>query len=424
MKSEETIHSIVEDNLCTGCGTCVALCPNEAIEMVIDEKKGIYVPELDEGRCNNCGICFKVCPGHEVDFKGLNLEIFGKEPDDILIGNYLNCYIGHATDHDIRYNSASGGLVTALLIFALEEGLIDGALVTRMKKDKPLEPEPFIARTREEIIEARGSKYCPVPANVALREILEAEEGERFAVVGLPCHIQGVRKAEKTNKKLREKIVLHLGLFCSMVPSIHATELLLHKLEIKQENIKKINYRGQGWPGGMNIKFTDGTIKFLKLEDYYDEIFGAFKSYRCLLCCDHASELSDISFADAWHEKDRDDIGLSITISRNDKAEKILQKMAKDRVVKLSKIADEKVKKSQDYMLFKKRDLDARIALAKFLRRKTPSYNIDLQKSPMNAHLNGIVLYIDNFLINHNLWELLKYEIRLRSKIISWRNKP
>ncbi|MHC1595636.1 MAG: coenzyme F420 hydrogenase/dehydrogenase beta subunit N-terminal domain-containing protein [Candidatus Syntropharchaeales archaeon] len=99
-------------------------------------------------------MCYKVCPGHEVDFKELNLEIFGKEPDDILIGNYLNCYIDHATDHEIRYNSASGGLVTALLIYMLEEGLIDGALVTRMKANNPLEPEPFIARTREEIIEA------------------------------------------------------------------------------------------------------------------------------------------------------------------------------------------------------------------------------------------------------------------------------
>ncbi len=207
MKGEGTISSVVEDNLCTGCGTCIALCPNDAIEMVIDEKKGVYVPKLDGRKCNNCGICMKVCPGHEVDFKGLNLEIFGKEPEDILIGNYLNCYVGHATDYDIRYNSASGGLVTALLIFALEEGLIDGALVTRMKKDKPLEPEPFIARTREEIIEARGSKYCPVPANVALREILEANEGERFAVVGLPCHIHGMRRAQRVDARLKERVV-------------------------------------------------------------------------------------------------------------------------------------------------------------------------------------------------------------------------
>ena len=423
MKSEKTISYVVENNLCTGCGTCVALCPNGAIEMVIDENKGIYVPELDEGKCNSCGICFKVCPGYKVDFKGLNSEIFGKKPEDVLLGNYLNCYVGHATDYDIRYNSSSGGLVTALLIFALEAGLIDGALVTRMKKDKPLEPEPFIARTRAEIIEARGSKYCPVPANVALREIIEAEEGGRFAVVGLPCHVHGMRKAEKMNKKLRERIVLHLGLFCTMVPSIHATELLLRKLGIKQKNIKKINYRGQGWPGGMNIWLKDGTIKFLKMGEYYDELFGAFKPCRCLLCWDWAVEFSDISFADAWHEKNKDDIGLSIIISRNDKADEILQKMVNDRIIKLSKITDEEVKKSQNSMSFKKRDLGARIALAKLLGKNTPYYTVNFQKSPTNAYLSAVLLYTDNFLINHNLWELLKYEIRLRSKIISWRNK-
>ncbi|MGB2728538.1 MAG: coenzyme F420 hydrogenase/dehydrogenase beta subunit N-terminal domain-containing protein [Halobacteriota archaeon] len=204
--SDETIAQVVKDNLCTGCGTCVALCPEEAIKLTINEKKGIYVPELNEKKCNNCGICYEVCPGHEVDFKALNLEIFGKEPEDVLIGNPLNCYIGHTTDWGIRYNSASGGLVTQLLIFALEEGIIDGALVTRMKKDNPLEPEPFIARTREEIIEASKSKYCPVPANIALVEILESEEGEKFAVVGLPCHIHGIRKAEQINKSLKEKM--------------------------------------------------------------------------------------------------------------------------------------------------------------------------------------------------------------------------
>ena len=182
--NNNTIAQVVKDGLCTGCGICVALCPDDAIKLTINEKKGIYIPELNEEKCNNCGICYEVCPGHEVDFKQLNLEIFGKEPKDILIGNYLNCYVGHSTHYDIRYNSASGGLITQLLIFALEEGLIDGALVTRMKKDKPLEPEPFIVSTREGVIEASKSKYCPVPANIALKEILNSKEGQKFAVVG------------------------------------------------------------------------------------------------------------------------------------------------------------------------------------------------------------------------------------------------
>ena len=112
MRNKETIRGIVNNELCTGCGTCIAMCPNESLKLTINEKKGIYVPKINEEKCNKCGICYQVCPGHSVGFKELKLEVFEKEPKDILIGHYLNCYIGHSTDYDIRYNSASGGLVS------------------------------------------------------------------------------------------------------------------------------------------------------------------------------------------------------------------------------------------------------------------------------------------------------------------------
>ena len=104
MKNDKSIDSVIKDGLCTGCGTCVGICPQSAIEMVINKSKGIYIPQLDKERCNECGICFEVCPGHAVDFRQLNWEIFGKQPEDNLLGN-LNCYVGHATDYAIRYNS-------------------------------------------------------------------------------------------------------------------------------------------------------------------------------------------------------------------------------------------------------------------------------------------------------------------------------
>ncbi|MDY6892811.1 MAG: coenzyme F420 hydrogenase/dehydrogenase beta subunit N-terminal domain-containing protein [Chloroflexota bacterium] len=246
MDNDTTIEAVVKKGLCTGCGTCVGICPLDAIEMTVDHLRGIYVPALDREECNECGMCVDVCPGHNVDFRQLNLEIFGKEPGDILLGNYLNCYTGYAADSDIRYNSASGGLVTALLIFALEEGLIDGALVTKMRDDRPLEPEPFIARTREEIISAARSKYCPVPANIAVKEILKAREGERFAVVGLPCHIHGIRNAERVNKTLAERIVLHVGLFCAHTDTFALAELVLQKHRIDKEHVASFDYRGCG----------------------------------------------------------------------------------------------------------------------------------------------------------------------------------
>jgi coenzyme F420 hydrogenase subunit beta len=393
---KSTIEEVVKTNLCTGCGTCVAICPNEAIKLVVNGKKRIYIPKINDKSCDNCGICYKTCPGHSVDyFKQLNLQIFGKEPDDILIGIYINCYTGHATDYDIRYNSASGGLVTQLLIFALEEGIIDGALVTRMSKKYPLEPEPFIARTKEEIIGASKSKYCPVPANIALKEILESKEDERFAVVGLPCHIHGIRKAELISEKLKEKIILHIGIFCGTTKSFLGTTFQLKRMRINENEIEEFSYRGEGWPGSLVVLLKDKEKKISELYyDYYDSKFCSFTPWRCTLCSDHTCELADISFGDAWlPELANDKIGTSIIISRSKVAEEILQSMASRRIIELNEIDSGKVALSQGMFRFKKDQLKARIFFFKLFGKKIPIYDQKLPRPKLSDYLMAMWQY-------------------------------
>ena len=391
MAKEVNIDPVMNASLCTGCGTCAAICPKDAIKLVINPAKGIYIPRINETKCSQCGICFEVCPGHSVDFKQLNTDIFGKQQGDILLGNYFKCYTGYSTDYDIRYNSASGGLVTQLLIFALEEKIIDGALVTRMKKDNPLEPEPFIARTREEIIEASKSKYCPVPANIALKEILESKEGEKFAVVGLPCHIQGIRKAEAVNKKLRDSIILHLGLFCHHGVNFIGTEFLLQKLGIRKEDIAKFNYRGQGWPGSMLIELKKGNRKSTSHYWTCPSLY-LFTPDRCMLCSDALAELADISFGDAWlPELYADKIGSSVIISRNKIGEQLLQRMLDRNKVELKPISERKVVESQKSILyFKKKSLAARSKISQIRHKHTPSNNTSL----LPVHMIDYILAI------------------------------
>lgn len=420
--TDETIAQIVKDGLCTGCGTCIALCPEEAIKLTINEKKGIYVAELNEEKCNNCGICYKVCPGHEVDFKQLNLEIFGKEPEDVLIGNYLNCYVGHSTNYDIRYNSASGGLITQLLIFALEEGIIDSALVTRMKKDKPFEPEPFIARTREEIIEASKSKYCPVPANIALKEILESKDNERFAVVGLPCHIHGIRKAEMINKKLKQKIVLHLGLWCSTTCNFLGTEFVLKRLGVSKEEVRELDYRGEGWPGGLSVQLKNGEKRFISLGGYWDTNFSSFRPSRCRLCSDAIAEFADICFGD-YRGRDaysKEKIGNSGIISRTRAGEDVLQRMVSKQKVEIWRVSSSDVATSQGYF-YSKKNVKAVFNLFRLLGKKIPIYNQELLKPPLSSYLQEISLHLQTLLASRRyLWGLLKmytitYSLSLKS---------
>lgn len=199
VKNTKDISKI--QSLCTGCGTCYGICPRAAITIRLDARKGVYEFGIDRDKCTNCGLCYDCCPGHTVSIM----------PKDFSpIGRFVECYSGHAANEDVRYNSSSGGLVTALLAYLVESKEIDGALVVRMSEGNPLEPEAFIARTVEELIGASGSKYCPVPANTALKEIMEADG--QYAVVGLPCHLHGVRLAENHIGKLRDRITLHSAL--------------------------------------------------------------------------------------------------------------------------------------------------------------------------------------------------------------------
>jgi len=404
MKEEKNISTVIRDDLCTGCGACIALCPRRAIELTIDEKRGIYVPEIDEATCNNCGICLEICPGHEVDFIALNLDIFGKQPENPLVGNYKECYIGYANDEEIRYNCSSGGLITALLIYALKEGIIDGALVTRMKKDKPLEPEPFIAQTQEEIIEAARSKYCPVPANIAIETLLNSNVLNNIAVVGLPCHIQAIRKAEQRNKKLKNKIKFHFGLLCGGTHSFSATEILLYKLGINKENVQDISYRGAGYPGKITVKLNNGQKQVVPFIDYFEPRFGPrfFRPIRCNYCTDGTAELSDLSFGDAWTKecKKSEKLGQSICIARNEVGKKFLKQVKDNKIIHIRQLTDEEFKQSTDGMLkSKKKHVNICLRFAQLVqKRKVPRYNLHLIKPNILSIPIGILPYLNSYM--------------------------
>lgn len=396
--SEFSITTTVKKGLCTGCGTCIALCPNNALSLEFDKKKGVYIPHLDISKCNGCCLCMKICPGKEVNFRELNQQVFGKEQYNKLTGYYLNCYSAYSNYYDIRYNSSSGGILTQILISAIEEGRIDGALVTRMKKENPLEPEPFIATTKNEIIEASKSKYCPVPANIALREIINSEKGERFAVVGLPCHIHGIRKAESVNKRLKEKIVLHLGIYCSINHNFLAQDYLLNFFNINKEEIVKFDYRGEGslGYGGMTIYLKDKNKKFYPYLLYWSKILKSyFIPWRCTLCSDQLCELADISIGDLWiPEFSNDEIGTSSVIARTKEANDLLNEMCSKNDIDLKPIEMEKIIESQAYALqLKKSKLKARMNLLKCIGFQIPTYNQDLLEANSDAYLHSLFYY-------------------------------
>ncbi|MFC1920714.1 Coenzyme F420 hydrogenase/dehydrogenase, beta subunit C-terminal domain [Chloroflexota bacterium] len=380
MNTVKTVESIVKDGLCTGCGTCFAVCAPAAIKVVRSDRFGTFTPEIDKNSCTSCGICFQVCPGHSVNYEQLNNQLFGTVPSDNVLGNYLQCYSGHATDDAIRRNSTSGGMITAILVTALEAGIIDGALVTGMNSDNPLESRPFIARTREEIISACGSKYAPASANIALKEIMESEG--KYAVVGLPCQISGIRKAESLYKNLSEKIVLHLGLMCIQSQNFRAVQFLLWMRGINEQDVISFDYRGAGWPGGATITLKDGREEFIGLLDYRAIYDISFFPFRCKLCTDPENEFADICFGDCFLPEflSGDKLGTSGIIVRNQKGQDFLVDMATRGIISLNEISSDKIGYSQEYFHLKKGTFKLYRALTRILRHKLPQYNTGLSR--------------------------------------------
>lgn len=395
-RKPSTIRWVVKRGLCTGCGTCVGVCPREASEMVIDRRRGRYIPKIDSQACRKCGLCFEVCPGHSMDFESHGRACFGDIPGHVALGKYLDCYIGYASDPDVRFDGASGGLVTALLTFALKKGLINGALVTRMHPHKPLEPVSFIARTPEEIVLAGRSKYCPVPANRALKRI--ANSSGKFAVVGLPCHIQGLRKAEQCITRLRERIRYRISLTCSQCFSFQGTRQILQRHEISPADVEELEYRGRGWPGIMLIKTRDGGRTEVPFNDYYPKL-APYVLSRCTLCSDLFGELSDLSCGDAWVPEAvcADRFGSSFVLTRTPEAEELLEAAASDERLVLSGLSVRDLLASQGRAIFKKRKLGARMALFRWMGHRVPQYGQTLLKPVRGDYTDALKFYLARY---------------------------
>lgn len=45
---------------CCGCSACMAICPESAIYMYMDEEGFLY-PNIDRDKCIRCDECKKVC---------------------------------------------------------------------------------------------------------------------------------------------------------------------------------------------------------------------------------------------------------------------------------------------------------------------------------------------------------------------------
>lgn len=286
-------------NLCTRCGTCVGVCPENAL--VLDEAG--YPQLVSPEKCTAEGVCRDVCPGAALCFMELaGLTFHGKPNDDGFDGHVISTQVGYAQDEKFRAGGAGGGVVTALLWDLLRNKEVDGCVVTGMSPERPWTAGPYIARTYTELVASQGSKYLVVPLNVILKEIRENEG--RFAIAALPCHVHGLRKAMAFDPSLRKKISCIIGVFCGgALEPVIVTDMLRTK-GIRKEEIQGFQFRGGEWPGRIRAIQNDGTVRDLHYSNYkdgaYNYFVGLYMPKRCQVCLDGSNLFADCAVSDAW----------------------------------------------------------------------------------------------------------------------------
>lgn len=270
------IKDVVENGLCTYCGSCVALCDK------IFEGEEVADVSQCPGDCPTC----VPCPRSDLLKSDLEWKIFGKTREEETLGNFLEAHAAKTKDSKVLKVCQDGGVVTTVLKYALEKGIVDGVISVRGLEWKA---EPFLARDFDELIIGASTKYTSAPSLVELTEAVTREDLKNVALVGTPCQIQGLRKIldDPNYAIIGNRVGLVVGLFC--MESYFHTMLddVRQKLGVSLVDITKMDIKGKNL--NVYVKGKDEPTK-IPLDDVKE-----FTRDACHLCVDFAAELADIS---------------------------------------------------------------------------------------------------------------------------------
>ena len=323
---KELFDEVITSGLCTGCAGCVISCPHDVIGY--NHEAGGYKPfhiedELGPTDCGHgqkgCTSCTRACPRFRMWEPQADEHLFGRTRlDDEVAGIHGDILLTRASDDMVHRMGQDGGLVSALLIWALDNDYIDGALTSYLEGGDATtwKAIPGVATNREEVLAGAGSRYTYSANTLAIDEARERGLA-RLALVGMSCQssVPPVMWSRKIGK-ISKPIVFNIGLLCSKTfDDAIFEELFEAKYRIPKAEITKMNIKGV-----FQIWTKDGGYYEINLKECH-----AWTREGCTHCPDFAAEHADISTGGIGKDND-----WTLTIVRTELGREIMSRMIAD----------------------------------------------------------------------------------------------
>lgn len=274
----ELVADVFQRDLCIGCGACTELCP------YLRNHRG------KTGMLFSCtrtqGRCYAHCPKAEVDLDALSTLMFNAPYEGTPIGIHRKLLTAKAGARVTAGRFQAGGVVSALVTYALKAGLIDAAVLTDREG---LIPVSHLVTNPEEVAKFASTKYMAAPT-VAMVNKGQQQGYKRMGIVGTPCQLTAVAKIRANplqKEEFADPIGLAIGLFCTW--SLDTRRLLAFVTDkVDVDRIHKMDIPPP--PAEIMVVETDqGRLEFALSQ------IRSLVPNSCSICPDLSAELSDLS---------------------------------------------------------------------------------------------------------------------------------
>ena len=315
--------NIIKKINCSGCETCVNVCPQNCIKMKMD-LEGFFYPEVDDEKCCKCGKCISKCP----------CAISHTLVDSQRVG-----YAAYNNSIEREYSSSGG------VFFILAKSIIDrGGIVVgaRLSEDCYTVNHAF-ATNIQELMDLLGSKYVQsLMGDIYLRVKQSLFDEKIILFCGTPCQIAGLKSF--LGKEYENLICVDF--ICHGVPSPGLWEKNVRYYEkVMNSKIKNVNFRSKKYGGHSEFGILYSGRKEIyntKKVDPYLSLFLSDVILRpsCYDCNFKGLDRdADITLGDFWGIDEyiksfNDGRGVSIIVIHSDKGKKLFDNIKEDIVYK------------------------------------------------------------------------------------------